>query len=358
MTTLFDPYVSPALSTPNRIVMAPMTRARATADGRPTASMASYYAQRASAGLIITEGVQPSLVGQSNPLTPGLHNDEQVEGWRNVTDAVHTAGGQIFAQIMHAGRIGHTDVVGEHPVGPSAIASRDPLYLSTHGVREAPIPRVLTTEEVSVEAQSFAVAAVRAMSAGFDGVEIHGANGYLVQQFLSSNTNTREDRYGGSVDNRIRFAVEVTEHVAAAIGAHKVAMRLSPGAHIWDIHETDVDETYQALLEALDPIGMAYLHATATGGDEVVKPFRDRWSGTLMVNPISTVRDGSAAGRIEGQGWLDRGADLVSFGRNFISNPDLVDRFKAGKDLAEPDSATFYVGGDEGYVTYTDSQVA
>jgi len=351
MTTLFDPYISRSLSTPNRIVMAPMTRMRSSDAGLPTPSIATYYAQRATAGLIVSEGVQPSRLGQSNLSSPGLYNQEQVEAWRQVTGAVHANGGRIFAQIMHGGRVGHFDVVGEHPVGPSATAGNFSVH-TTNGSQPAPVPRALSTTEVAEEAQSYVDAAVRAIDAGFDGIELHGANGYLIQQFLASNVNRREDRYGGSIANRIRFAVEVAESTAAAIGAEKVALRIAPGSNIWDIYETDTPEMYRELLKALSPLGLAYLHVTTTGGDDIVSPLRDHWDGTLMVNPSSSSGTEVAPGKADGQRWLDRGADLISFGRNFLANPDLVERLRSDLPLREADPALYYGGGDAGFITY------
>jgi N-ethylmaleimide reductase len=203
----FDGYRLGDLALPNRVVMAPMTRVRAAAGGLATPSMATYYAQRATAGLIVSEGVQPSLIGQSNPGTPGLHTDEQVAAWRPVTAAVHANGGRIFAQIMHGGRVSHPDTIGTQPIGPSAVPAVGDVFTPS-GLQPAPMPRALDTAEVPEHAQSYADAARRAIDAGFDGVELHGANGYLISQFLSSNANLRTDRYGGSVANRIRFAVE------------------------------------------------------------------------------------------------------------------------------------------------------
>ena len=351
MPTLFDPFRSSALTTPNRMVMAPMTRMRSTRDGLATPAAATYYAQRASAGLIITEGVQPSLLGQSNAMTPGLFSDAQVESWQPVTAAVHANGGRIFAQIMHGGRIGHVEVAGEHPVGPSAVAANATLHTAS-GARPAPVPRALSTAEVGAQVRAYAAASERAIRAGFDGVELHGANGYLIQQFLAGNSNLRDDRYGGSIANRIRFAVEAVESTAAAIGADRVALRLSPGSNIWDVVETDVPAMYDALLSALSPMGMAYLHLTTTGGDAIVRELRSSWDGALVVNPSAASGDGSAPGKADGQRWLDQGADLVSFGRAFLANPDLVERFRADLPLQEADPATFYQGGDAGYVSY------
>lgn len=232
MTSLFTSYRLGGLTLPNRMVMAPMTRGRAAAGGLATPSMATYYAQRATAGLIVSEGVQPSLIGQSNPGTPGLHTDEQVEAWRPVTDAVHANGGRIFAQLMHGGRVSHPDTTGLQPVGPSAVPAVGDVFTPT-GPQPAPMPRALETTEVPEHARSYARAARRAVEAGFDGVELHGANGYLISQFLSSNANLRTDRYGGTIAHRIRFAVEAVAATVETVGAERTGLRLSPGGTFW-----------------------------------------------------------------------------------------------------------------------------
>ncbi|MBF6212000.1 alkene reductase [Nocardia puris] len=351
MTTLFDAYTAGSLTLPNRIVMAPMTRVRSDADGLANASMARYYAQRATAGLLISEGVQPSKLGQSNPFTPGLHTDAQAESWRQVTDAVHINGGRIFAQIMHGGRISHPTTSGLQPVGPSAVAARDVLVFAPAGRLPAPVPRELTLAEVPQEAHSYAAAAVRASAAGFDGVELHGANGYLIAQFLSSNANLRTDRYGGSIAGRIRFAVEAAEAAADAIGADRVGIRLSPGAGIWDAHETDIPELYGALLAELARLDLAYLHLEASTDEQTLVGLRRAWPGTLIVNPTHPA-GAETAGRKHADHWLGLGADLISFGRAFLANPDLVERLRADLPLAEADEETYFQGGDKGYLTY------
>jgi N-ethylmaleimide reductase len=355
MTTLFDPYRLGTLALPNRIVMAPMTRARATPDGLPTPSLARYYAQRASAGLIISEGIWPNLQGQSNPMTPGLNSDAQVEAWREVTAAVHTNGGRIFAQLQHAGRVGHVEVAGFAPVAPSAVALEAELYTGPKGMLPAPVPRVLTTTEIGGEVRAYADAAKRAIEAGFDGIELHGANGYLIQQFLSSNVNQRTDAYGGSIHGRIRFALEVAEATAAVIGAERVGLRLSPGANIWQIHEENVPELYEALLRSLEPLGLAYVHMTATTDETLLSRLRQSWSGTFMVNP-SNLMETAATDKATGAHWLEKGADLISYGRAFLANPDLVERLRTDLPLNAADPTTFYQGGDQGYLNYTGFQ--
>ncbi|WP_327069786.1 alkene reductase [Kitasatospora sp. NBC_01302] len=356
MTTLFTSYRLGGLTLPNRTVMAPMTRSRAAAGGLATPSMASYYAQRATAGLIVSEGVQPSLIGQSNPGTPGLHTDEQVESWRPVTDAVHANGGRIFAQLMHGGRVSHPDTTGLHPVGPSAVPALGEVFTAT-GPQPAPMPRALETAEVPEHAQSYASAARRALDAGFDGVELHGANGYLISQFLSSNANLRTDRYGGPIANRIRFAVEAVAATVAAVGGERTGIRLSPGVTFWGVEETEVRELYTALLTELAPLGLAYVHLEATTDEEVLVALRRAWPGTLIMNPVFPLGP-KQTGRDDADHWLALGADLISFGRAFIANPDLVERLRGGLPIAPVDEATYYQGGDAGYLTYPAYQYA
>ncbi|MBF6059358.1 alkene reductase [Nocardia terpenica] len=350
MTSLFDSYRLGGLTLPNRVVMAPMTRVRAAAGGLATPSMAAYYAQRASAGLIVTEGVQPSLIGQSNPGTPGLHTDEQVAAWRQVTAAVHVNGGRVFAQIMHGGRVSHPDTTGMQPVGPSAVPAGDDVFTPT-GRQPAPMPRALDTAEITEHAESYAEAARRAIDAGFDGVELHGANGYLISQFLSSNANLRTDRYGGTVANRIRFAVEAVTATVAAIGGARTGIRLSPGATFWGVTETDIPELYAALLNELARLDPAYIHLEATTDEEVLLGLRRSWPGTLIMNPVYPLGP-KQTGRTDADHWLGLGADLISFGRAFIANPDLVERLRRAVPIAPVDEATYYQGGDEGYLTY------
>ncbi|WP_413755491.1 alkene reductase [Streptomyces sp. MMBL 11-3] len=350
MTSLFQPYQLGGLTLPNRVVMAPMTRVRAAAGGLATPSMATYYAQRATAGLIVTEGVQPNLIGQSNPGTPGLHTDEQQESWRQVTDAVHLNGGRIFAQLMHGGRVSHPDTTGLQPVGPSAVPATGEVFTPT-GPQAAPVPRALETSEVPEQARSYADAARRAVDAGFDGVELHGANGYLISQFLSSDANLRTDGYGGSVAHRIRFAVEAVAATVDAVGAARTGIRLSPGGTFWGVHETEVTELYTALLGELARLEVAYVHLEATTDEEVLVQLRRAWPGTLVMNPALPMGP-KQVGRSEADHWLDLGAELISFGRAFIANPDLVERLRTGVPIAPVDEATWYQGGDAGYLTY------
>ncbi|MFD4137841.1 MULTISPECIES: alkene reductase [unclassified Streptomyces] len=352
MTTAFDPVQLGGKKLANRIAMAPMTRSRAHGPGlSPTPSVAEYYTQRASAGLIITEGIQPSVVGQGYPDTPGLHSDEQIAAWRKVTDAVHAAGGTIFAQIMHAGRIGHPVLLpdGLVPVAPSAVAAAGQVF--THeGPKDFITPKELTGEEVRATIADFAAAARNAVEAGFDGVELHGANGYLIHQFLAPNTNTRTDEWGGSDENRIRFAVEVTKAVADAIGAERTALRISPSNLYNDIDEPEPEAAYTALVDQLEPLGLAYLHILEGAPElrELTLELRKRFSGTIVLNAATDGPTGPGALALIEDGI----ADLVSYGVMFLANPDLPARLRAGGPYNTPDPATFFGGDDKGYTDY------
>ncbi|MCE6994756.1 alkene reductase [Saccharothrix sp. S26] len=349
MSTAFEPLDLAGTTLPNRIVMSPMTRSRAY-DTVPTPVMAEYYAQRASAGLIISEGIQPSVVGQGYPFTPGLHTDEQIEGWRVVTDAVHAAGGRIFAQLMHGGRIGHPSLLpGDlHPVGASAVRAAGELFTGA-GMVEFVTPRELSGAEVQATIADFATAARNAVEAGFDGIELHGANGYLLHQFLADNTNLRTDEWGGSVGNRIRFVVEVVRATSEAIGAHRVGLRISPANPYNDIAEESTDELYPALVDAINPFGLAYLHIGETGERALTLELRKRFSGTLILNPFTP---GGVTGP-EHLPLLDDGtADALSFGALFLANPDLPARLATGGPFNTPDPSTFFGGTEKGYTDY------
>ncbi|MGW0915171.1 alkene reductase [Streptomyces sp. NPDC002784] len=347
LNALWTPATVGALALPHRLVMAPMTRDRSTPEGVPTPLNAEYYAQRASHALIITEGTQPSADGQGYLLTPGIHNDDQIAGWRTVTDAVHAAGGRIVIQLMHVGRISHPDNTphGRQPVAPSAIRPQGAMFTAS-GPQDMPTPRALSTGEVAATVDDFRRAAAAAMAAGADGVEIHGANGYLVHQFLSANTNQRTDRYGGSMENRIRFAVEVATAVADEIGADRTGLRISPGNPFNDIAETDTAEVYPALARALAPLGLAYLHLLHAGDEALLDTLRATWPTTLILNRAGT----DVATRAKD---IDNGtADLVSVGALALANPDLVHRLRSDAPLNTPDPATFYGGGAAGYTDY------
>jgi N-ethylmaleimide reductase len=318
--------------------MAPMTRSRAFGPGaEPTELMATYYAQRAGAGLIVTEGIQPSPVGQGYPDTPGLHTPGQVAAWRTVTDAVHREGGAIFAQLMHTGRIGHPVLLPEGlaPVGPSAVAARGQVF--THeGPKDFVTPKELDEAEIRQTIADFADAARGAVEAGFDGVEIHGANGYLVHQFLAPNTNRRSDAWGGDIEGRIRFAVEVTTAVAEAIGGHRVGLRISPGNPYNDIAEDDPAEVYEALLGRIAGLDLAYLHLLEGPDRDLTARLRTAWPGTFVLNPF-THPDATGP---EALALVEEGAaDMIAYGALFLANPDLPTRLAAGGPFNTPDPA-------------------
>ncbi|MEU6263069.1 alkene reductase [Saccharopolyspora shandongensis] len=350
---LLETYELGPLTLPNRVLMAPMTRSRA-ADTVPGPLNAEYYAQRASAGLIISEGTQVSALGQGYPYTPGIHAEQQQAGWRLVTNAVHEAGGRIFAQLWHVGRMGHTSVHGQTPVAPSAIQPAGTIFTPS-GLQPVPTPRALAAGELPGIVEEFRQAARRARDAGFDGVEVHGANGYLLDQFLQTGTNHRTDSYGGSVANRARLLLEVTEAVIEVWGADQVGVRVSPGGTFNDIHDDDPAETFHYVAKALDEFGLAYLHVVETsqasppqGLDHVGGPTalsRSAFSGTLITNGEYTRE---TAEKVLAEGT----ADLVAFGRPFIANPDLPERFERNAPLNEGDHDTYYGGDERGYIDY------
>ncbi|RCV50996.1 alkene reductase [Marinitenerispora sediminis] len=352
-SALLTPYELGALHLPNRIVMAPMSRHRAAEDGTPLPVVADHYAQRAAAGLIVTEGIWPSRRGQSDWRLPGLETAEHVRGWRAVTDAVHAAGGRIFAQLMHGGRKGHplARLSGDLPAGPSAVPAPGPVHVRDGGKADAVLPRAMTREEVRQAVLDHAAAARNAVAAGFDGIELHGANSYLIHQFLADNTNLRDDEYGpGSVENRIRFAVEVVTAVARAVGPGRTALRLSPGNPQFGMSEADPAPVYRALVDALDGLGLAYLHLTDDDRYPALADLRSRWHGTLVANVgenrAPTTREAGEAVLASGR------ADLVSYGRAFIANPDLPARFARDAALTPVDPAHLYTHGAAGYTDY------
>lgn len=344
---LFAPYRLGRLELRNRFVMAPMTRNR-TPDTVPNASNVEYYAQRAGAGLIVTEGVQPSAVGQGYPGTPGLHTDAQTEGWRAVADAVHAQGGAIVAQLMHAGRISHPDLIGTAPVSASATTPAGEVFTPS-GMKPFEAPRALELDELPGVVEEYVDAARRAVAAGLDGVELHAANGYLLHQFLADGSNRRTDAYGGSPDNRARFVVEGATAVAAAIGPQRVGIRVSPGHGFNDITETEIGQTYEALVTGLEPLGLLYLHIAEDPGTRYQDALRKLFSGPVV---LSTGFAG-ASDLATAQEAVDSGAaDLFAIGRGFLANPDLVERLRTGAPLNEADAATFYAGGAAGYTDY------
>jgi len=348
MTTIWDPIRVGRMDLPHRLALAPMTRSRAQLDGVPGKHAAEYYAQRASLGLLITEGTQPSADGQGYYATPGLYTPEHVAGWRKVTDAVHAHGAKIFVQLMHVGRMSHPDNTPHHrqPVAPSAIAPGEQMYTAS-GMQTIPEPRALTTEEVAATVQDFRLAARRAIEAGADGVEIHGANGYIVHQFFAPNANHRTDAYGGPIANRIRFAVEVAQAVAEEIGADRTAIRLSPGLPIGGLDEgPESSALYRELVAALAPLKLAYVHLMYAGSDELLAEIRSAWPTTLMVLRLGRTRE------TLDQDIVSSLADMTSIGRWALANPDFVERLRANAPFNDADQATFYGGGTVGYTDY------
>ncbi|MGV9868446.1 alkene reductase [Rhodococcus koreensis] len=349
---LFDTFTLGSLTLPNRIVMAPMTRSRSF-DTVPSELNAKYYAQRASAGLIVSEGAQVSALGQGYPYTPGIYTDAHRAGWQTVTDAVHDAGGRIYAQLWHVGRTGHPSVHGHAPVAPSALQPDSTIFTPT-GLEQIPMPRALAAEELPYIVDEYRRAARIAVDAGFDGVEVHGANGYLLDQFLQTGTNHRSDAYGGSVENRARLLLEVTEAVVDVWGSQKVGVRLSPGGSFGDISDNDPVETFGFSASALSEYPLSYVHVVETfqadgpvlenvGGPTAL--IRSQFAGTVIT---SGGFDQTSAEKVLDGG----GADLVAFGRPFIANPDLPARFAAGAPLNEGDHDTFYGGDERGYIDY------
>ncbi|MEU8104405.1 alkene reductase [Nonomuraea muscovyensis] len=352
MKELFEPVTVGELDLPNRLVMTPMTRSRARS-GLVDELTAEYYGQRAGAGLIIAEGTQPCVLGQGYVDTPGLHTPEQATAWRRVTDEVHRRGGRIFVQLMHSGRIGHPVLYpgGELPLAPSPIPSGEQLYTSD-GMLDHPTPREMTMVDIARAVEEFAAAARLAMDAGFDGVELHGASGYLIHQFLSDNTNRRTDAYGGSVERRIRFAVEVAQAVADAIGPARTGFRVSPGITYNGMDESDSETLYIELARGLAPLGLAYLHVSEIDTRGITKLLRAEWPGTLILNPHPRGGDGPATPE-DGVEALRSGlADAVAFGRLWLANPDLPARIAAGGPYTAADPATFYGGDHRGYTDY------
>ncbi|MCS4505959.1 alkene reductase [Arhodomonas aquaeolei] len=349
---LFQPLRVGDVAVPNRIVMAPLTRNRAGGGNAPTELMARYYSQRAGAGLIVAEATQIRPDGQGYLYTPGIHSDEQVAGWRRVTDAVHEAGGRMALQLWHVGRISHTSLLnGEAPIAPSAIRAEAKTY-TANGFEPVSEPRALEASEIPGLVADYARAAERARDAGFDLVEIHAANGYLIEQFLKDGANQRTDDYGGSIENRARLLFEVTDAIVEAVGAGRVGIRISPVTPANGISESDPTPLYEHVVDGLAARSLAYVHIIegATGGDRGFQPFdyaalRRRFPGCWMANNGYTP---AMAGEAVASGY----ADLVAFGRSFISNPDLVQRIALDAPMQKADSSTFYGGDERGYTDY------
>ncbi|HDX4050008.1 TPA: alkene reductase [Enterobacter soli] len=361
---LFDKYALNTLPLQNRIVMPPMTRSRAGAGDVATDMMADYYAQRASAGLIISEGTQISQQGQGYAWTPGIYSDAQIAGWKKVTDAVHHAGGKIFAQLWHVGRVSHTVLQpgGAAPVSSSAIqADGVKVFVDVEGrgpqngvgeMVQHTLPRALAIEEIPAIVNDYAQAARNAIAAGFDGIELHGANGYLINQFIDSQANLRDDEYGGALQNRLRFMKEVVEAVSAAIGKERVGIRLAPLTTLMGSKDDTPEATYLAAASVLNDIGIAYIHiAEADWDDAPVMPaafkeaLRIIFHGTLIYSGKYTK---ARAEEALANGW----ADLIGFGRPFIANPDLPHRLANNLPLNTPVREQFFGGGKEGYIDY------
>lgn len=352
---LFESFQLGRITLANRTVMAPMTRNRATSDNVPTPHMATYYQQRASAGLIVTEGVSPSPNGVGYPRIPGMYNAAQVQAWKPVTQGVHAAGGRIFVQFMHTGRVGHPDNLptGARVVGPVAGACPGQIWTDKAGLQDHGAAHALSTEEIAATVQEYVQAAKNAIDAGFDGIELHAANGYLIEQFLNANVNQRSDAYGGSAAARNRFALEVAKACADAIGADRVGIRISPFGVFNATGAFDgVEAQYLELARALAALGLAYLHLvdhSALGAPPVPAAFKQQLRAAFGGTFIAVGgMDGSSAEKT----LQAKEAHLIAFGRPFISNPDLVQRLKTGVALAAPEQATFYTPGEKGYTDY------
>lgn len=345
-----------SLSLKNSIVMAPMTRARSEVKGIVNDLNVLYYTQRASAGLIISEGINISEQAIGSPFTPGIYTDAQIEGWKNLTEALHQKGGRIFAQLWHTGRVGHSiDKNGELPVAPSGIAIIGQQHFTSQGLKDYETPKGLTTEEVKVVIQDYRQAAVNAINAGFDGVELHAATGYLPNQFLAESSNLRTDEYGGSIENRSRFILEVMQEIVSAIGKDKVGIKLSPSIPFNNILDSDPIATYTYLINKLNELPLAYIHlmnALFLPEDGLEQYSRDV-IGTFGKLSKHQIIANAGYNKKSGEQELERGiAQMISYGSLFISNPDLAIRFDKDTQLNEPDKTTFYGGSEKGYTDY------
>jgi N-ethylmaleimide reductase len=347
MTSLFDPVALGDIRLANRIVMAPMTRSRAGDGDLPTALAVEYYRQRASAGLIITEGVQPSPAGKGYCRTPGIYGDAHVAAWSKVAAAVHAGGAAMVMQLMHVGRVAHPDNKGGvESVAPSAIPAQAEIF-TEGGMKPMVTPRALETREIPGVIEEYRQATERALAAGCDGVELHCTSGYLPAQFLSTGTNHRTDQYGGCLENRIRFVRETLESMASVAGGGKVGFRICPGNPFNDLQDDNPAETFSALLQAINKLGLAYCHVirmSSTGLDNI-QIVKNNFTGRVIVNESYT--------RDEAEEVIRSGiADAVSFGRYYVANPDLVHRFRHNLSLARVNSKTLYTPGPEGYIDY------
>jgi N-ethylmaleimide reductase len=346
MATLFDPLRVGNMELDNRIIMAPMTRSRANDEGIQPPLAAEYYGQRASAGLIITEATNISPMAKGYVRTPGIYTDEQIQSWQAVPEAVHERGGKIFLQVFHTGRIALPDFLPEHtqPVAPSAVQAKGQNY-TDEGMKEFVIPREITKEEIAQTVRDFARAARNAITAGFDGVELHSASGYLVQQFLSTNANLRSDEYGGSIEKRTRFLFEVLDAMIAAVGAERVGVKFSPRIPFNDIEEADADVVYPYILQRLNDRKIAFVHVSDSTGEGWHEKLRPVYQGVYFAGAGFTKESGEAL--LEAGG-----ADAIVYGTKLLANPDLPERFRRNAPLNEPDQSTFYVPGEHGYTDY------
>lgn len=358
MTSLFDPITVGAITCPNRIFMAPLTRGRATREHVPTEIMQTYYSQRASAGLIISEATGMSRQGLGWPFAPGIWTIEQMEAWKPITEAVHEAGGRIFCQLWHMGRVVHSSFLdGEKPVSSSATTA--PHKAHTYDGRQPyDEARALPLDEITDILDDYARAAGFAIAAGFDGVQLHAANGYLIDQFLRDGTNFRDDDYGGSIENRIRLLRQATNAIADVVGADRTAVRLSPNGNSQGVNDSDPEPLFVAAAEALDEIGIAFLELREPGPegtfgksevDPIAPAIRKAFNRPLILN--SDYTGGSAEEALK-----EERADAIAFGRPFISNPDLVQRLASGVELAPDDQKTWYSQGPEGYIDYPEAE--
>ena len=346
MPTLFDPLRVGQIEIDNRIIMAPMTRSRASDDGVQPVYAAEYYRQRASAGLIITEATNVSPMAKGYVRTPGIYTPEQIESWRAVTQAVHSRGGKIFMQVFHTGRIALPDLLPHNaqPVAPSAVRAKGQNYTDA-GLKDFVTPREITKEEIAETVKDFATAARNTIAAGFDGVELHSASGYLVQQFLTTNVNLRTDEYGGSIENRTRFLFAVLDAMAAEVGPERLSVKFSPQIAFNDIEENDADEVYPYIIERLNHKRLAYVQITDGTGKGWHAKLRPLYDGLYFANAGFT--------RESGAELLARdGADAIAYGVKFLANPDLPERFRRGAELNVPDRSTFYTPGERGYTDY------
>lgn len=347
--TLFDSIDLGTLHLKNRIVMAPMTRSRASTDHTPNDLMVEYYQQRATNGLIITEGTSPHPNGDGYARTPGIYSQQQIAAWKKITDAVHKKNGKIFLQLMHTGRIAHplNKSQDAETVAPSALQANTKMFTDQKGMQDMPVPRALRSEEIPTVIAQYQQATQNAFECGFDGVELHAATGYLPAQFLSSNTNLRTDQYGGSLDNRLRFIIETLTAMANIAGSEKIAIRIWPGGQMNDIHDANPIETYTALIQALNPLNLAYLHTIRSPNPNIdaFKLSRDHYQGVRMLNGGFTYDTAQAA--------IESGlADMISFGSLALANPDLVERFQKNATFNQIHPATFYSIGPQGYIDY------